>query len=160
MNEYNIQAVLEGDYDCVPQKATHGSAGYDVCCTTDILLYNAGFYTIKTGLSLAIPEGLCGLLLPRSSLHTHGLKLANGVGLIDSDYRGEILLKVEFDGYNFVSPGVPVRLRKGTRLAQIVFLETPNTSIEIVRSLGTTNRGKGGFGSTGGYGEHSDNEVF
>lgn len=157
MSTYNIQAVLEGDYDCVPQKATVGSAGYDVCCTTDVLLYQTGFYTIKTGLHLAIPEGLCGLLLPRSSLHTHGLKLANGIGLIDSDYRGEILLKVEFDGCNFVTPGVPIRLHKNTRLAQILFLETSNTTIEIVRSLGTTNRGTGGFGSTGGY--HSDHEV-
>lgn len=158
MSEYNIQAVVEGDYDCVPQKATQGSAGYDVCCSKDLLLYQAGYYTIHTGLSLAIPEGLCALLLPRSSLHTYGLKLVNSVGLIDSDYRGEILLKVEFDGYNFVSPGVPVRLKKGTRLAQLLFIETPNTMISIVESLGATVRGAGGFGSTGGY--HSDNEVF
>lgn len=160
MATYNIQAVLHGDFDCVPQQASEGAAGYDLCCSESLWLYEKGLYTVKTGISLAIPKSLCGLILPRSSLHKHGLSLANTIGLIDSDYRGEIILKLQYDGCNLESPGLPLRLHKGVRLAQLLFLEQHNTYIDVVRSLGTTERGQGGFGSTGGYGEHSDNEVF
>ncbi len=159
MSEYDIQAVINGDFDCVPQRSSAGAAGYDLFCSKEMWLYEKGLYTVNTGLSLAIPEGLCGLILPRSSLFQHGLSLSNTVGLIDSDYRGEIILKLNYGGDgNFECPGLPTRLKKGTRLAQLVFLEIKSTVINIVKSLNPTIRGTGGFGSTGGY--HSDDEIF
>ncbi len=158
MQEYNIRAVLEGGFDNVPSRSSTGAAGYDITSSEDREFNKKGVYTVKTGVFLEIPDGLCGILLPRSSLHKYGLRLANTIGLIDSDYRGEILLQIEYDGYNFITPGAPTILKKGTRMAQILFLETPNTLITIVDKLSSTERGRKGFGSTGGY--HSDHEVF
>ncbi len=160
MKSYDIGAVVNGDFDCVPVKASEGASAYDLVCSESVWLHEKGVYTVKTGVSLEIPSDLCGVILPRSSLHMRGLSLANTIGLIDSDYRGEILLKLHFDGCNFDHPGLPVSLKKGTRLAQIVFLSTPHTTIKILDRLSETMRGSGGFGSTEGYGAHSDNEAF
>ncbi len=149
--DYEIRAVAIGDYDNVPlpQKASAGSAGYDLATIEDLTFDEAGVYTVHTGLSFEIPGDLCALILPRSSMHMHGLTLANQVGLIDSDYRGEILLKVQHDGLDYKITGKVLHLKKGTRLAQLLFLETASTYIKLSQALSSTPRGKGSFGSSG-----------
>src|ERR1017187_3952384 len=94
---YNIKAVQLGHFDTVPEKSTVGSAGYDLRSAEDLLFYRNDIYTVRTGVSLEMPGGVCGWILPRSSLHKKGLSLANTVGLIDSDYRGEIILMLKYN---------------------------------------------------------------
>lgn len=140
--------VQSDDADLIPQKATEGSAGYDLKATKDLVLGESPqIYTVGTGVCVEMPIDYCGLLLSRSSLHTYGLSLANGVGLIDSDYRGELFLKLKFDGHVF-SEEYRV-IKAGTRLAQIVFIQLPNMCIRIIDMLGKSERGNGRFGSTG-----------
>ncbi len=146
MKDYNINLMLD-DNTPLPERATEGSAGYDIAIPKDIIL-TKGTHLIGTGITAEIPENMCGLILPRSSLHKLGLSLANQIGLIDSDYRGEIKLAIYFDGFNPLGEGIPVRFSAGTKLAQLVFLELPNTFFTVSKILSETGRGSGGFGST------------
>lgn len=99
---------------------------------------------IDTGVYMQIPEGWCGMVLPRSSIGNLRCKLANTVGLIDSDYRGRILLKV----YNYGNE--LVTLENFQRICQIVIVpHYPTTHFEIVDELDSTERGEGGFGHSG-----------
>jgi dUTP pyrophosphatase len=147
MKEYNITLMLDDNIP-PPERATEGSAGFDIAVSHDMLL-TKGTHIVGTGITAQIPENMCGLILPRSSLHKLGLSLANQVGLIDSDYRGEIKLILAYDGFNPLGDGIPLKLLKGTRLAQLVFLELPNTFFTISKMLSDSKRGVGGVGSTG-----------
>jgi dUTP pyrophosphatase len=132
--------------------ATAGSAGFDLTChsikddrymdwdvsSRKIALH--GSVTFGTGWSVAIPHGFVGLIVPRSSAHKSNVKLANDTGVIDSDYRGEILLKVE-------SKGEVGLVEMGKPYFQMVVVPCL-TACEEVDSLDETVRGKGGFGST------------
>jgi dUTP pyrophosphatase len=104
---------------------------------TDVLTY-------QTGIALQIPPGYVGLLVPRSSIVNRGLRLANAVGVIDSDYRGEVLVKfdnkTEYEE-NWYQPG--------ERIAQLVVVPIPTIELELVDELDDTVRGAGGFGSSG-----------
>ena len=100
---------------------------------------------IRTGLAVAIPEGHAGLVLPRSGLASKkGLTLANAPGLIDTGYRGEIVCAVVNLDRN-----EPVKIIKGERIAQLVIVAVPATIPAWVDLLPTSERGDGGFGSTG-----------
>jgi dUTP pyrophosphatase len=130
----------------VPTKATDGSACFD--------LYSAGVtqdsngWTVHTGLSVAVPENHVMLIFPRSGLSSkNGFRLRNGIGVIDSDYRGEILLKFT-PGDGLVSDGFGL-LSSGNRVAQAMIVELPQAQMCQVDSLPETARGTGGFGSTG-----------
>lgn len=129
-----------------PNYATKGSAGIDLYCANeeDIIIGPNETKKIDTGLSLAIPEGYFGTVYPRSSTGVKKkLMLANTIGVIDSDYRGEIMVFF----YNY---GVqPQTIKKGDRLAQIVIQPYQQFEIELVDQLDETDRGEGGFGSTG-----------
>lgn len=129
----------------VPKYATPCSAGADVFARIDeeITVWPGTRALIRTGLKIAIPDGCCGLLLGRSGLALkYGICLANGVGLIDSDYRGELGVVLQNNG------GEPFKVKDGMRIAQLVIVQYQQTRFEQ-DSLNTTDRGQGGFGSTG-----------
>lgn len=124
----------------VPKYATSCSAGADVFARIDeeITVWPGTRALIPTKIKIAIPDGCCGLLLGRSGLALkHGICLANGVGLIDSDYRGELGVILQNNG------GEPFKVKDGMRIAQLVIVQYQQTRFD------DTIRGKGGFGSTG-----------
>lgn len=131
----------------IPTRGSNGSAGYDLYAVVDgdfIQINPHTTVTIGTGIALAIPEGYYGDIYPRSGLATReGLRLANCVGVIDQDYRGEIKIAIHSDANTtrFIMPG--------ERIAQIVFKKYEPVNFEEVLQLPTTSRGEGGFGSTG-----------
>lgn len=130
----------------VPSYATEGSAGLDIPCDNDepIVIEPRTQAKIPTGISVAIPQGYFGAIYPRSSA---GIKLrvtlSNTVGIIDSDYRGEISLFVYNEGEN------PITIHKGDRLVQMILQPYLKANIRVVEELDDTLRGAGGFGSTG-----------
>ena len=128
---------------CNPEYKTKGAAGADLKCSADIVLHPGSNHMISTGVSLAIPEGFVGLLFPRSGLASKGVTLKNSVGVIDSDYRGEIIVSLVNNSYDVIT------LNAGDRIAQIVFLPVTQFPFISVDKLPETTRGSGGFGSTG-----------
>ena len=125
------------------QPSTDGSAGIDLRSTENLFLKPDAVYTVHTGIKVAIPKGYVGMLYPRSSSGVKGLALANTVGIIDSDYRGEILLKFRCIGRHF-------EILELDRIAQLVVVPHYDYSdLDFVSELDTTDRGEGGFGSTG-----------
>lgn len=128
-----------------PYQATDGSAGWDLTATTKEL--DQGKKAIYgTGLSVEIPKGYVGLLFPRSSIHKKGLRLSNSVGVIDSDYRGEI--KAVFDRLS-IWPYEWELYQIGDRICQLIILPVPTIEWEESEELTNTTRGEGGYGSTG-----------
>lgn len=129
--------------------ATPGSAGMDcrACISTRIEIHPQAQVLIPLGFSLHIADpGVAGLLLPRSSLGIKGLVLANTVGLIDSDYQGE--LKAVLWNRN-VETSYPITINPGDRIAQLVFLGIVQPEFDVVEEFVASERGEGGFGSTG-----------
>ena len=131
----------------MPDYATPGSAGMDLvaCLAEPVIIAAKDRFTIPTGIAIHIGDpGLVGLVFPRSGLAArHGLTLANSVGVIDSDYTGEILCVLINHGSEAVA------IRPGDRIAQILFMPVHKAIFEEVTALDKTERGAGGFGSTG-----------
>ena len=128
-----------------PYQATDGSAGWDLTATSGELIKDKkAIY--GTGLSVEIPKGYVGLLFPRSSIHNKTLRLSNSVGVIDSDYRGEI--KAIFDQLDLF-PRNAVLYQPGDRICQLIILPVPTIEWEESEELTNTERGSGGYGSTG-----------
>jgi len=126
-----------------PNKGTNQSAGFDLTSTS--LIIEEKYIEYGTDISLQIPEGFCGLLFPRSSVSKYDLSLCNSVGVIDSDYRGE--LKIRF---NILREETPKIYNVGDRVAQLVILPIPSVTFSNVLFFDDiTSRGGGGFGSTG-----------
>lgn len=110
------------------------------------LVFEVGDHkTIHTGLKLAIPDGYFGLVCIRSSLGRKGLILSNGVGIIDPDYRGEIMIPLYHHGEEVI------RLEEGERVAQMILLPYIQVEFEEVDKLDSTDRGHEGFGSSGRF---------
>lgn len=127
----------------IPKQMTAGSAGMDI---TAIDYKNDNTtVTYMTGLAVEIPQGHVGLLFPRSSIFKTDLFLSNCVGIIDSDYRGEI--KAVFR--RCYSPNDFVQYKTGDRIAQLVIMAIPQFNIVESQELSETQRGEGGYGSTG-----------
>jgi dUTP pyrophosphatase len=127
-----------------PSVANNGDAGLDLCADHDQTLPANGVAMVSTGTRLAIPDGYFGLLVGRSGLGVkYGVRLANSVGIIDSGYRGEIIVGLENNGPEDYS------VSEGERIAQIVIVPFAQASLHLVRSFDTTERGDGGFGSSG-----------
>lgn len=124
-----------------PTRATSGSAGLDLRAAETTSMVERALYMIRLGVKVVVPEGHVGILALRSSLAVNGLRLANGVGIIDSDYRGELKLLAYADRF--------MTIREGERVAQLVVLPTPLLAPTAVQELPDTERGAGGFGSTG-----------
>jgi dUTP diphosphatase len=129
----------------LPTYARPGDAGLDLSSAVDVTVEPGRRAMIPTGLAVAIPEGHAGLVLPRSGLASkQGLTLANSPGLIDAGYRGEVTCAVVN-----LDPGEPVTIRRGDRIAQLVVVEVPAMEPVWVDELPASERGHGGFGSSG-----------
>lgn len=129
----------------LPAQAHEGDAGLDLCSTIDVEVLPGERAMVPTGLSVAIPDGHAGLVLPRSGLASRqGLTLANAPGLIDSGYRGEVTCAVVN-----LDRDQAVKMRKGDRIAQLVVVALPQILPSWVDELPQSSRGDGGFGSTG-----------
>lgn len=130
---------------------TKGSAGIDLYALPNenyakSLVWNGIYTEFSTGIKLEIPEGHVGIIVPRSSSGSNGIMLANTVGVIDSDYRGEIKLRLVKWG---VEQSNPIAIKEPVRVAQLLIMPVKQVDIEIVDSLEETDRGENGFGSTG-----------
>ena len=131
----------------LPEYATTGSAGLDLraCMDSAVTLEPGQTTLIPTGLAIHIGDpGLAAVILPRSGLgHKHGIVLGNLVGLIDSDYQGQLFVSVWNRGH------APFTIDIGERMAQLVFVPVVQAHFELVDDFHATDRGTGGFGSTG-----------
>ncbi len=128
-----------------PAYAHAGDAGLDLHAAHDVTLEPGGRALVGTGLAIALPPGCAGFVLPRSGLAwQHGVSLLNAPGLIDAGYRGELkVLLVNHD------PAATVTLRRGERIAQLVLQRVERAELVEVDELPSSERGAGGFGSTG-----------
>ena len=133
----------------IPKYETVGSVGMDLTAVSKEYDEH-GNVVFGTGLAIQIPEGYYADLRPRSSISKYDLVLANSVGTIDSDYRGELILKFKPSVYFGVNRGDDdgVMYDVGDRIAQLVILPYPKVSFVEVDELSDTERGTGGFGST------------
>ena len=133
--------------DQLPSYATTGSAGLDLraCIDAPLTLEPGSTHLIRTGLAIHIADpAYAAMILPRSGLgHKHGIVLGNLVGLIDSDYQGELMVSTWNRG------GTSFVLNPMERLAQLVIVPGLQVGFEVVDSFGDSERGEGGFGSTG-----------
>jgi dUTP pyrophosphatase len=130
----------------LPAYAHPGDAGADLRTTVDVTLGPGERALVPTGIALALPWGFVALVHPRSGLAArHGLSIVNSPGTVDAGYRGEVkVLLVNHD------PGEPVELRRGDRIAQLVFQRVEQAHFNEVDALPESVRGVGGYGSTGG----------
>ena len=130
-----------------PAYALPGDAGADLHTTVDVVLEPGERALVPTGVAIALPEGYVGLVHPRSGLAVrHGLTLVNSPGTIDAGYRGEI--KVPLLNTDRTEP---IRLQRGDRIAQLVVQQVAQARFTVVDRLPESDRGDGGFGSTGGF---------
>lgn len=131
----------------LPAYATDGSAGLDLraCLDAPLLLAPGKAQLIPTGIALHLEDpGLAALILPRSGLgHRHGIVLGNLVGLIDSDYQGQLMVSCWNRGAE------PFTVRPGERVAQLVVVPVVQVELEIVADFTASSRGAGGFGHSG-----------
>ncbi len=129
----------------LPGYAYAGDAGLDLRANEDAFLAPHERRLVSTGLAIAIPEGYAGFVQPRSGLALKaGLSMANTPGLVDSQYRGELkVICVNLDDSE------PIEIHKGDRIAQLVIQKVPIVTLVEVGELDSTDRGDGGFGSSG-----------
>lgn len=146
MKEKTVNIKKLNDLATVPTRGSEQAAGYDLYAATDYSIDIAPHSTIKigTGLAMEFPSMTFGAIFARSGLATKkGLRPANGVGVVDSDYRGEIIVALHNDTDEIMS------ISPKERIAQLVLLPYIPMTFESVSELSDTNRGEGGFGSTG-----------
>jgi dUTP pyrophosphatase len=117
----------------------------DLRAAEDVLLRPFERHLVSTGLAVAIPDGYAGFVQPRSGLAIkQGLSILNTPGLVDAHYRGELkIIAINLD------PSTPIQIHKGDRIAQLVIQSVPNVRLVEVAELDATDRGSGGFGSSG-----------
>ena len=127
----------------VPTYAKTGDAGLDLVATSKDV--NALYVEYGTGLSFEIPEGYVGLVFPRSSISKYHLSLANAVGVVDSGYRGEVMIRFKKTEDHWSSN----YYNEGDKVAQLIVMPYPQIELIEVAELGETERGAGGFGSSG-----------
>ncbi|SFB45494.1 deoxyuridine 5'-triphosphate nucleotidohydrolase [Amycolatopsis marina] len=131
----------------VPSYARQGDAGADLVTTTDLVLEPGARALVGTGIAIALPPGYAGFVHPRSGLAARaGLSVVNTPGTIDSGYRGEIrVCLINHD------PHEPIVLSRGDRIAQLVIQRVEHAEFVEVGELDESERGAGGYGSTGGH---------
>lgn len=143
----------------IPQKANNTDAGFDITAIDDGTVDSAGFVQYRTGIAICPQVGYHVEIFPRSSISKYDLALANSIGLIDNGYRGEILLRFKIASratkspmsdtvYSAQSGGLRL-YKKGDKIGQIVVRKTENAEFVLVDDLEDSDRGAGGFGSTG-----------
>lgn len=147
MNAVQVRILDERMRDALPAYATAGSAGLDLraCVAAAITLAPGASELVSTGIAIHLDDpGHAAMILPRSGLgHKHGVVLGNLVGLIDSDYQGPLMVSV----WNRSS--TPFVLEPMERIAQLVVVPVRQVQFDVVESFEASERGSGGFGSTG-----------
>jgi len=129
----------------LPSYAHPGDAGLDLVTTVDVVLEPGERALLPTGIAIALPEGYAGFVHPRSGLALkHGLSIVNAPGTVDAAYRGELAVTV----IN-LDPRDAVHLRRGDRIAQLVVQRVEHAVLHEVDTLPGSDRGEGGFGSSG-----------
>lgn len=133
---------VRNDSSQIPHRASPGAAGYDLRADEDIIVWPWGYTMIHTGTWLSVPEGHVGLVRPRSGL---AMKWNFDVraGVIDSDYRGGIVVLIKNEGW------LPRRIKRGDRIAQLVIVPVFTGEVRQVDELPETERNTNGFGSSG-----------
>lgn len=134
-NKLQFKAGPNGNIPC---KAHPTDAGYDLFASEDVLLWGNRPKKVSTGISVVLPPDTVGDIRPRSSLNAKGVYVAYGT--VDSGYRGELKVVMSAPFY---------KVHKGDKIAQLVVLPLAKTTTEIVMELPPSDRGEGGFGSTG-----------
>ena len=141
-----VKRLPHGEGLDLPRYATAGAAGMDVLSAENVTIAPGARHAVATGLSVAIPPGYEIQVRPRSGLaFKHGIGVPNTPGTIDSDYRGELKVILINHGAE------PFEVRRGDRIAQLVLAPVTLAEWDEVAELGDTERGAGGFGSTGGH---------
>jgi len=147
MEHINVKMKIVRPGASLPSKATSGSAAFDVCVWPDapVTIGVGEIVSLPTGIAMEPDrEDVAALMLGRSGLGAkHGITLANSVGLIDSDYRGEMRVTLINRG------SAPFVVNPGDRVAQLMFVPVYAAALTLADELGDTERGAGGFGSTG-----------
>ena len=142
--EIELQRLPHGEGLPMPAYATEGAAGMDVVSAEDLDLAPGARHAVATGFAMAIPFGFEVQVRPRSGLALkHGITCLNTPGTIDSDYRGEVKVILANLG------DAPFPIRRGERIAQLIPAPVQHARFALVDSLDETERGSGGFGSTG-----------
>ena len=138
---------LPGNEDLpLPMAMSHHAAGLDLCAAVEarLTLHPGDIARVPCGFAMALPHGWEAQVRPRSGLASrHGITLINSPGTIDADYRGEVQVPLVNHG------NAPFTIERGTRIAQMVISRVPEVVIEEVNALPDSDRGHGGFGSTG-----------
>ena len=144
MGVINIKIKLLNESAILPEKQHDSDAGYDLFSIEKIILKPNEIHKVKTGIAIQIPTNYGGLVLPRSGLSSkHGISLINTPGLIDSGYRGELLIPLINHSVN------EYEIDKHERIAQLIIIESPEVNIEVASDLDDSDRDSKGFGSTG-----------
>ncbi len=146
--DLNVEFARLDSAAIIPTQGSPQAAGWDLYALEETIIKRNSSSMIKTGLAIAIPEGWEGQIRCRSSLGKKGMIMPNGIGTIDSDYRGELLVLA-----TWIGEGDEFVVQQGERVAQLLFSRVPKVKF-VERSfeeLGTTQRGKGGFGSSGRF---------
>lgn len=128
----------------IPNVATNGSACFDLSTVEDIMITKGKLVKAHTGISVEIPTGYCLEVYPRSGIAGRGVIIPNSPAIVDSDYRGELMINM----YGLFVERVEV-FGAGSRIAQAKLVKLVPTQIKVVSHLSETERGEGGFGSTG-----------
>jgi len=141
-----VKRLPHGEGLPLPAYATSGAAGMDVVSAEDVVITPGARHAVATGLAVAIPQGFEIQVRPRSGLALkHGITVPNTPGTIDSDYRGELkIILINLGNEAFA-------VQRGDRVAQLVLAPVVQAAWDEVTELDATDRGAGGFGSTGGH---------
>tara|TARA_Y100000004_G_scaffold44914_1_gene49335 strand:+ start:1991 stop:2416 length:426 start_codon:yes stop_codon:yes gene_type:complete len=139
----NVKFKKISENAVAPQQAHPSDAGYDLVAVSRKTNKNPEYIEYGTGLAIEIPDGYVGLIFPRSSVSKTSLCLRNSVGVIDSGYRGEIKLRFGVDNNSKIEYSLY------DKVGQLVFMKIPNINLIESEFLSDSERGEGGFGSTG-----------
>lgn len=134
------------DNAVMPAKAHATDAGFDLYCTSIEIDWEKRQLVCHTGLAFEIPDGYVGLIFPRSSVSNKPLMMANSVGVIDSGYRGEVTAKFNITGMKEIYAN---NYQVGDKIAQMIIIPYPEINFVESEKLSDTDRGSGGYGSTG-----------
>lgn len=146
IDKMKVRIKKLNDNAVMPSKAHAADAGFDLYCTSKEIDWTKRQIVCHTGLAFEIPEGYVGLIFPRSSVSNKPLMMANSVGVVDSCYRGEVTTKFNITD---TRQSAFAHYQEGDRIAQMIIIPYPEIEFEETDSLSDSDRGTGGYGSTG-----------
>lgn len=146
IDKMKVRIKKLNDNAVMPTKAHATDAGFDLYCTSKEIDWTKRQIVCHTGLAFEIPEGYVGLIFPRSSVSNKPLMMANSVGVLDSCYRGEVTAKFNITD---TRQSAFAHYQEGDRIAQMIIIPYPEIEFEEADSLSESDRGTGGYGSTG-----------